>query len=77
MIKNITIGVLIVVSVICLIYSFFQNTAANRSRLIAEQHVILAAEARAEADKQSMLAAEARVTLTNAQEDLKKCKASK
>ena len=77
MIKNITIAVLIIVSVICLIYAFFQHTAAHRSKLIAEQHLVLSNEASAEADKQSMLAAETRVALTNAQEDLKKCKASK
>lgn len=77
MIKNITIAVLIMVSVICLLYTFFQSTVASKSLLVAEKNLVLAIEARKVADYQSRLSAEATLALTNAEEDLKKCKASK
>lgn len=77
MIKNITIAVLIVVSVICLLYAFFQSTAASKSLLVAEKNLVLAIEARKVADNQSRLSAEATLALTKAEENLKKCKASK
>lgn len=77
MIKNITIAVLIVVSVICLLYAFFQSTAASKSLLEAQKNLVLAIEARKVADDQSRLAEETTLALRNVEAELKKCKASK
>lgn len=77
MIKNIIIGVLIVASFFSLIYAFFQQTAANKAQIVAEQNLILAVKSRKDADIQVALAVIARMDAETQRKIAEDCKKRK
>ncbi len=74
MVKNITIIVLIIITLMSFVYAFFQQSAAEKARSQAERNLVLADEARREADANAF---EARKQAQIAIETLKKCKEGK
>ena len=86
--KNILIGILIVISFLSVVYSFFQHTAAKKAQIQAEANLVLAEQARKEADVNAMeaqkqaelaraMADAARANNEQMQQQLDKCKGRK
>ena len=65
--KNIIMVVLVVLAITSMVYAFFQQTAASKARIEAENNLVLAVAAQHEADRQGAIA----------QEELAKCKGKK
>jgi septation ring formation regulator EzrA len=72
--KNIIIVALIVLTLIAFVYAFFQQTAANRSRVEAELNAKAAIEARAMADVNASIASNYQKKNTKLRDSLKNCK---
>jgi hypothetical protein len=72
--KNITIGILALVTFLSLVYASFQVVAANKSRVQAEQNLVLAEEVRKQAEANAAEAVKQRQLM---EEILKKCQEGK
>ncbi len=79
--KTILIVVLVIMALLSIVYASFQQTAANKSRIEAEQNLVLAQAAQAEAEKHAQEAKKvllfSQQMAEKAEEELAKCKGKK